>query len=326
MSEKYTYDIDELLGKYFLGEALPEEAMFVDEWKNMNETNRKYFDDAALLVGFATHTHQVTHLYQSIRNQIHQQERSRKIKLQRSAWWAVAASIVVLATIGYLFSMGKSSSKPDEYIVATNVTQKSLVDGSLVTLNKHAKLTVKGGFNKKERRVVLKGEAYFEVVHNTEVPFVIECEGLEITDIGTAFNIKSTPNSDTVFIAVTEGVVEVKQAEQKLQLGQGQSVVYRKSTHQFYTPNQTINSNVTAYKTKHFHFEETSLAEVINTLNAVYGEVFVLGDENLGKCLISVDFRNELPDTIVLIITETLGLSYTKQQHKFVITGQSCVY
>lgn len=324
MSEQHTYNIDDLLGKYFAGEALPEEAMFVDEWKNANENNKKYFNDVALL--FGVHLKQINSadLFEEIKLELATNQ-PRKIKLNTTVWWSVAASIVLIASVGLLFVRGPFSSNPDEQILAQVVTEKQLADGSIVTLNKNAELTVKGNFNAKERRIVLKGEAFFEVKHNDKVPFVVECEGLEIKDIGTAFNVKSTPQSDSVFITVTEGIVDVKHGDDVVQLTQHQSVVYSKSTQQFYMQNKTISPNINSYKTKQFSFQETSLQEVIATVNAVYGEVLVLGSDDLGKCLISVDFRNESPQTMAVIITETLGLSYTKQQDKFVITGESCV-
>lgn len=324
MSEQHTYDIDELLGKYFNGEALPEEAMFVDEWKNANDENKKHFAEVASLFGITLKQTDTSILFHSIKPKLTPIQ-TKKLKLNTTLWWSVAASIVLLATVGFLFVYGPLASKPDEQILADVVTEKSLTDGSVVTLNKNSTLIVKGNFNHKERRIALKGEAFFEVKHNDEIPFVVECEGLEITDVGTAFNIKSTPQSDSVFIAVTEGIVDVKHGAEIIQLTQNQSLIYSKSKQEFYVQKMAVNPNINAYKTKQFSFQETSLREVVSTINSVYGELLILGDDDLGKCLISVDFRNESPQTIVTIITETLGLSYTKQQDKFVITGQSCV-
>lgn len=324
MSDLNTYNIDELLCKYFMGEALPEEAMFVDEWKNANEINQKHFNEVAILLGVKLKKTNAAALLESVREQI-TLPKAKKVNLTTPVWWYVAASIILLAAVSFLFVYGPLANKSDERIMVEVITQKNLVDGSVVTLNKKAQLIVKGDFNTEERRIKLEGEAFFEVKHDDKIPFVVECEGLEIIDVGTAFNVKSSPQNDSVFIAVTEGIVAVKHGDELVQLTKNQSLVYSKSRQQFYKQSYAVNPNINSYKTKQFSFKEASLVEVISAINAVYGEVLILGEDDLGKCLISVDFRNESPQTMVMIITETLGLSYTKQQNTFVIKGHSCV-
>ena len=48
-------DIDELIGKYFSGEALPEEAMHLEDWKNLNEENHLYFLQSEKIFSSSTH-------------------------------------------------------------------------------------------------------------------------------------------------------------------------------------------------------------------------------------------------------------------------------
>ena len=62
-----------------------------------------------------------------------------------------------------------------------------LSDGTTVYLNAESELTYPVKFSGKDRRVYLKGEAYFEVERDTCKPFIVEANSLEIQVLGTEF-------------------------------------------------------------------------------------------------------------------------------------------
>lgn len=66
-----------------------------------------------------------------------------------------------------------------------------LSDGTRVWLNAESTLLYPERFAGKERRVHLTGEAYFEVKHRAECPFVVETASLVATDLGTAFDVNA---------------------------------------------------------------------------------------------------------------------------------------
>lgn len=81
-----------------------------------------------------------------------------------------------------------------------------LMDGSSITLGGLTKLSV--AFTAKRRSIILvKGQAWFKVAHDTNWPFVVAAGKGTITDAGTAFLV--TRESDRVVVTVTEGMVEV---------------------------------------------------------------------------------------------------------------------
>ena len=63
-----------------------------------------------------------------------------------------------------------------------------LADGSQVWINSQSVLEFPSRFTGGERRVKLKGEAYFEVSRNESKPFVVEVEDKEVRVLGTQFN------------------------------------------------------------------------------------------------------------------------------------------
>ena len=69
-----------------------------------------------------------------------------------------------------------------------------LADGTRVWLNAETELSYPSYFSGKDRRVKLKGEAYFEVTADTSMPFIVETKHLQINVLGTSFNISAYPD------------------------------------------------------------------------------------------------------------------------------------
>lgn len=84
-----------------------------------------------------------------------------------------------------------------------------LADGSKVFLNSESELTYPVRFAGGERRVLLKGEAFFEVSHCAEKPFVVESGELHTKVLGTVFNVKAYEDEPEMQTTLLEGCVEV---------------------------------------------------------------------------------------------------------------------
>lgn len=84
-----------------------------------------------------------------------------------------------------------------------------LPDGSKVILNSGSTLRFPTRFGKKERRVILSGEAYFKVVTNPLHPFRVEVVGNVIEAVGTSFNVNAYANATNIEATLVEGKVNV---------------------------------------------------------------------------------------------------------------------
>lgn len=86
----------------------------------------------------------------------------------------------------------------------------TLPDGTHVWLNSASTLKYPASFALlKERKVELKGEAYFEVAHNKSVPFRVSVPGQTVEVLGTHFNINSYLDEDAIKTTLLEGSVKV---------------------------------------------------------------------------------------------------------------------
>lgn len=125
-----------------------------------------------------------------------------------------AAAAAVLAIIAVLLLVRlPGAPAPGEVEVARLETQLGrvqatrLADGSRIELGGRSALSV---HYSAERRMIVadQGEAFFNVAHDAERPFVVEAGPVTVTAIGTAFSVQRDGNS--VAVTVTEGTVEVR--------------------------------------------------------------------------------------------------------------------
>jgi len=109
--------------------------------------------------------------------------------------------------------------------------QVVLPDGTKVWLNASSSLHYPTKFNAIERKVELKGEAYFEVSKG-KIPFKVVSEGQEIEVLGTHFNVNAYTEEPFVATTLIEGSVKVRSTQND---SQGKSVILK--------PNQQVLLN-----------------------------------------------------------------------------------
>jgi ferric-dicitrate binding protein FerR (iron transport regulator) len=122
----------------------------------------------------------------------------------RKSWFkkhrfAVAAvfTLFALTSSGYYIfsSTQKTTTTTSEYtnIVAGKGIRKAvtLPDGTKVWLNGDSKLSYDSKMNEEDTRTVsLSGEAFFDVAHDKEHPFIIRTDKVSIKVLGTCFQCK----------------------------------------------------------------------------------------------------------------------------------------
>ncbi|MET1056995.1 MAG: FecR domain-containing protein [Pedobacter sp.] len=91
--------------------------------------------------------------------------------------------------------------------------QVRLPDGTEVWLNAASSLKFPVSFNNsKQRKVELQGEAYFEVAHNKQKPFVVKTHRQDVEVLGTHFDVNSYPDEPVTKTTLLEGSVKLNGA------------------------------------------------------------------------------------------------------------------
>lgn len=325
-------DIDDLIGKVLSNEATQEETAQVESWRKASAENEKYYADMQLIFAKAA-TNQVKVDFDADAAWKKVQKHLRKTKTVSktiSINWQplrIAAGIVVLVTAG-IFTFryfNQTKTQTLAFVSQNKIVENTLPDSSIVTLNKNSSIEFKYDPKEKTRKVKLKGEGFFDVKHEEEKPFVIEAEEALIRDIGTSFNIRSYPDKDTIEVVVQTGIVQFYTLKDPgMMINAGETGIYSKRG-KFFAKLPKADTNVLAYKTRVFSFHSTDLRSVIEQINEVYDSKIMLANENIARCQLTVTFRNDELDTVIDVITETLGLTAERNDKKeIILNGQGC--
>ena len=151
---------------------------------------------------------------------------------------AAAASVLVMVAAGGFFLQQKAPERqqitvrqqvPDRpsarqsYATAIGGQKKfALADGSVVTLNTNSQIDVEIRGDCRDVHLV-RGEAFFDVVHDEKRPFIVHANQYVVRDIGTAFAVHLTEKG-LINVRVTKGRVEIA-----ARAGEGQASLRAKS-------------------------------------------------------------------------------------------------
>lgn len=116
--------------------------------------------------------------------------------------YKVSSTLPKSATIAYNTI---STSKGNQY-------QILLPDGTKVWLNAASSLKYPEVFTGNERKVILSGEAYFEVAKNKDMPFIVQTRNQDVQVLGTHFNINSYSDEQSIKTTLLEGAIKVTNA------------------------------------------------------------------------------------------------------------------
>ncbi|WP_114748228.1 FecR family protein [Pleomorphovibrio marinus] len=195
----------------------------------------------------------------------------------------IAASISLI--IGFVFLMETNPEEPQE-ITPTIITKSNepgkktklqLKDGSTVYLNADSEISYQEEFLS-DRKVVLKGEAYFEVAKHPESPFRVFCEDLETKALGTSFNIRSF-EPGVIDIVLASGSISVTgSGGEELELQPGEGVRKTSSI----APLSRYKADVEKallWKSGILHLDKLGIEETFKRLERWYGiEIIVTGN------------------------------------------------
>ncbi|NRF41151.1 FecR family protein [Pedobacter foliorum] len=158
--------------------------------------------------------------------------------------------------------------------------QVILPDGSKVSLNAASSLTYPASFaTLKERRVELKGEAYFEVAKDKKHPFIVKTENQEIKVLGTHFNINSYTDEPMIKTTLIEGSVLVKASGMEQILKPGYQAVNGIGGLRIVEANV---DEVLAWKNGYFMFDSEGIESVMRKISRWYN-VDVVFKGNVSK-------------------------------------------
>jgi ferric-dicitrate binding protein FerR (iron transport regulator) len=196
-------------------EAVFQVEMLEKLWRQQNKLPQQKIDEA-----YSRHLQRLSNHLSEPAMQYTQSEvplwpDEEEAPARRTYWWwlgGVAASLLVGIVLFFTLENGGKGKALSQNVVSTRLGSKSKVqlpDGTVVHLNSGSLLTYDQAFNGRLREVRLSGEAFFDVAHNKDRPFIIHTASVDIKVLGTAFNVRAYPDEQTTETALIRGSVEV---------------------------------------------------------------------------------------------------------------------
>lgn len=196
-----------------------------------------------------------------------------------------------------------------------------LPDGTKVWLNSMTSIKYPSTFSGSERRVELKGEAYFEVAKNEKIPFIVQTSQMEVEVLGTHFNVMSYENETLQEIALLEGSVNVIQKSSGLSkiLKPGYLAKINDTQNNISLRKANLES-IVAWKNGIFQFDKEDIKTIMKKLERWYDiEVIYEGkippDQFVGKIS-----RDTNLDEVLKILSQS-KITYRLEGKKIIISS-----
>lgn len=155
-----------------------------------------------------------------------------------------------------------------------------LADGTQVWLNSESELRYPIAFVGKQRKVYVKGEAYFDVTPNKDKAFIVQAGDVKTKVLGTEFNVMAYSLDDQIEVTLVEGKVNVEAGGNQKTILPGKQITVSKETLDL--EEKTVNTNLySSWKDGIIYFDELTLEKMTEKLGRWYDIDFVFEEERL---------------------------------------------
>lgn len=321
-------DARKLLQKYRLGQCTPEEKSWVEQW--YSEIARQEFSieddiERQRIMG-----------WKAIQNNISGRKKQTAFLFTRP--FLAAASIAFLLGLSFLFFQKNRAffTKPDSkqlhysLIETKNSELKNFVlpDGSKVWLNAGSKLKFSDQFDKKLRAVTLEdGEAYFDIKHDTEKPFIVYAGKTKTQVLGTAFVVRSYKSLSQTQITVIRGKVGVMNSvdakKQAVFLLPNDQAMFDAGSGKF-EKTHIDAEDFTSWTTGRLKINNENLAAIAVILEKKFNTSISFEDNTLGKLRFSAGFEaTEKLDDILEVLCLAENLNYVRNGNGIILSQRN---
>jgi len=279
------------------------------KWHGESEENRQAFEHMQRL--YRQLRELPTDCRRELREQIGHIPTTPKLNSGKS--WALAASLILLVGVaGSALWLARGHETAVAVYTAPQGQHRTvkLSDGSVTVPASDSIISVQYSGATRSLHVE-RGQAYFEVAHNSRRPFIVQAGPVQVTAVGTEFNV--TRSEHQVAVTVTDGVVDVAQlpamddnvaasgggapvSMERHRLGMGQHLVLRDRTAAATGQQADVN---TAWPNGEVQFVEARLQQVIQTVNRYAQRPLVIDDPRVADLTYSgTVFRNHVDEWV----------------------------
>ncbi|MFT3981189.1 MAG: DUF4974 domain-containing protein [Ferruginibacter sp.] len=212
-----------------------------------------------------------------------------------------------------------ASAEPEMHEI--NIPRKGfyellLPDGSKAWINSSSSIRYPSKFTGAERRVAVTGETYFEVAKDQAHPFIVSVNGIDITALGTAFNINAYPNESNLKVTLTEGKIKVNNQSKTQLIEPGQQIAISADE---WTTDAVDISPIVAWTKNQFKFKNASIEEVMRMVERWYDAKIVYKDKVTDHFTGTID-RNVPVSHLLKLLGATGQVHFKIEEDAIIVT------
>ncbi|MFV0471524.1 MAG: FecR family protein [Paludibacteraceae bacterium] len=253
-------------------------------------------------------TKQKEKVWQSIKDEIFPQNlfsiRHRTFNRLRG----VAAILLLMLLMGMGVYLSSLDNSKKEFVVVTDIGERAKVvlpDGSLICLNSKSEISYNTDYDRRNRTIYLRGEAYFEVEKDINKPFVVETvDRVKIKALGTKFNVKSYDNEDVISSALIEGSISVTNSLHTAIMEPNNEIIINKKNGSFRKQSFERKEEKISWIDNDLYFKEILLVDIVKILERMYDVRFHFKKSDLSDIKYTGEIKEvELKSILSLIST-----------------------
>ncbi len=302
--------------RFLQGKTSPEENQEIQQWLEESDENTNFFLKIKGLWKEKKHPQHISEEeiaaeWEKVSAYLMEQAKPKAHFIKRALQMAAVILIILGFTSVIYLHLG---DKKREMQYVTNIGEKRKImlnDGSAVWMNASTTLTVRKHFGQKNRHVELNGEAWFDIARDENVPFIVSAAEVDITVLGTQFNVNAYDWGGAIVTTLEEGAIcfTSEAVAEAVYLNPGEMGTFEKEKHTI-TISQADAPQFSSWRENVLYFNETPLDVVLKRIENHYG-VHIQGDVSvLGNDKITLTINNEP-------LEEALNLLTLITNHKF---------
>lgn len=259
-------------------------------------------------------------------------------------WMKAAAAVLFACTIGFTsyFFVRDSAREQVAGVMpdASSLEQRSnpdgqksvlfLSDGTKVWLNAASRISYAPDFGQTASRdVYLEGEAFFDVTHDPEKPFVVHTSSIQVKVLGTSFNVKSYSEDKTIETTLVQGSVRIEQSDAVgrhtgvVELKPNQRAVFDKVS-RIINVNEVVAANSGSWKENRLVFDGEAIDNVLSQMERWYNVRIHAADRGHLDCRITASIENESLQEVLKLIEATHGVKCIVSGMDVFVEGKLC--
>lgn len=269
-------------------------------------------------------------LYEKIKNQESiqlQMEKGTVVEMKtrqvRKLVYRIAAAAiftgVVFSAVYFFNSKEDYKSKLAGNIKQTAKAQQDFIllpDSTQIWINASTDLRYPKEFATDKREIYLEGEAFLDVKHAEDIPFVIHLPGkISVTVLGTAFNIKAFPDRKQAIISVQRGKVRVAKGNKVLsELTVGQEIRVSMNNNSSAIKNVAVDQ-ISTWQNGNLYFNDMTLRDVVKDISQQKNIEIKIESEKLANTIIKTGFKKDESIKEILSIIKALTDCSIKEEN-----------